>query len=75
MLVQVKDIVKKLQEIDQDIYVFTSGYEGGYCNPSIDYEINSFALNINDEWYFGPHEKVNKNDNYENANIVLGIVL
>jgi hypothetical protein len=80
MLIRVKDLVKKLQELDQDIYVFTEGYESGFDNPDVEYEINQFALNVNEESYCGCHEKIYfdtdleyyKNGNYD---IVTGIVL
>jgi hypothetical protein len=55
----VKQLIEKLSTIeDQEAWVMTSGYEGGYndvenINPSpID-----MALDVNEEWYNGKHEK------------------
>jgi hypothetical protein len=51
----VKQLIEQLQQLDPDLHVFTQGYEGGYhyagVNPPKD-----IALNVHDEWYYGPHE-------------------
>ena len=55
----VKQLIEKLSTIeDQEAWVMVSGYEGGYndvmnINPApID-----MALDVNEEWYYGKHEK------------------
>lgn len=55
----VAQLIESLSKIeDQDIRVMVRGYEGGYddvmnINPTpID-----IALDVNNEWYFGKHER------------------
>jgi len=56
----VKQLIKALSQIqDQDIRVMVRGYEGGYNDINVDTPtIQYMALNVNDEWYYGDHEKV-----------------
>ena len=51
----VKELIEKLQTLDQDLHVFTDGYEGGFQYVEIR-EPDTFYLNVNTEWYYGPHE-------------------
>ena len=54
----VKQLIKKLQEYDPKLPVISSGYEGGYLD--IDTVLKQkIALNVNTEWYYGPHEAEN----------------
>jgi len=53
----VKQLIEALSKIeDQEAWVMTSGYEGGYndvmnINPApID-----MALDVNEQWYYGSH--------------------
>ena len=58
----VKQLIKVLTEIeDQETRVMVRGYEGGYNDmvmidntPAI-YEM---AIGVNEEWYYGAHEKI-----------------
>jgi hypothetical protein len=34
-----------------------TGYEGGVYNPTRVLEV-TVALDVNDEWYYGPHEEL-----------------
>jgi len=56
----VKQLIKALSQIeDQEIRVMVRGYEGGYNDINVDTPtIQYMALNVNDEWYYGDHEKV-----------------
>ena len=56
----VKQLIKSLSQIeDQDIRVMVRGYEGGYNDINVDTPtIQYMALNVNDEWYYGDHERV-----------------
>jgi len=56
----VKQLIKVLSQIqDQDIRVMVRGYEGGYNDINVDSPtIQYMALNVNDEWYYGDHERV-----------------
>jgi hypothetical protein len=51
----VKELIEKLQELDPDLHLFTSGYEGGFHYVEIG-EPDTFYLNVNTDWYYGPHE-------------------
>ena len=75
----VKELIEKLSTIeDQDLRVMTSGYEGGFNDLE---NINTLpihmALDVNEEWYYGRHERVD--DMYGTTNseyhIVKAIVL
>lgn len=57
----VKELIEKLQTLDPDLMVFTNGYESGY-NDVVVSEVTNFKLNVNTEWYYGPHEKITKGD-------------
>lgn len=62
----VRELIESLSKIeDQDIRVMVSGYEGGVDDmvigngiedntPAIQY----VALDVNTEWYYGKHERV-----------------
>lgn len=62
----VKQLIEVLQKVqDQDMRIMVSGYEGGYNDlvigngidnntPAIEY----MALDVNEEWYYGRHERV-----------------
>ena len=51
----VKELIEKLQTLDPDLRVLTSGYEGGFNDIDIS-KPETFCLNVNTEWYYGPHE-------------------
>jgi hypothetical protein len=76
----VKQLIKVLTEIeDQEARVMVSGYEGGYNDVVIGNGIGNntpaivnVALNVNEEWYYGAHERVG--DMYDAANIEYQIV-
>jgi hypothetical protein len=84
----VKELIESLSKIeDQNIRVMVRGYEEGYDDivigngidnntiaiPAIQY----VALNVNEEWYMGRHERVD--DMYDSPNnnyhIVKAIIL
>ena len=81
----VRELIESLSKIeDKEIRVMVRGYEGGYDDivigngidnntPAIQY----IALDVNDEWYYGRHERVD--DMYEATNskyhIVKAIIL
>jgi len=76
----VQQLIDKLNTIqDKDsIVVMTRGYEGGYddINNTIPEPV-AMALNVNEDWYLGKHEKVD--DMYDATNsdyiVVKAIVL
>ena len=75
----VKELIESLSKIqDQEVRVMVNGYEGGVDDiidkaPAIQY----VALDVNKEWYYGKHERVD--DMYDATNseyhIVKAIVL
>lgn len=54
---KVKDLILELNKFDHDTRVCLSGYEGGVYNPTKVLEV-VVALDVNDEWYYGPHEEI-----------------
>jgi hypothetical protein len=60
---KVKELIEQLSKLDPEVIVVKAGYEGGVT------EITGtgnciIALNINEEWYYGPHEIVTPNNSY-----------
>ena len=58
----VKELIEKLKEFDQESMVIVAGYEGGHdeitgCKPI------GLRLNVNDSWYYGRHEESTDHDN------------
>jgi hypothetical protein len=52
----VNELIKLLQTYPGNIRVVAAGYEGGY-NDISNLEPIELKLNVNDEWYYGPHER------------------
>jgi len=72
---KIKDLILELQKHDPEMQVVRSGYEGG-----VDFVANvrchELALNVNEDWWYGPHELVihdlQREDykNYEKTQVV-----
>jgi hypothetical protein len=58
---KVKDLIAVLQTYDPDLIVIKSGYEGG-VDEITQHSEETIALNVNGEWYYGPHEVVSEDD-------------
>jgi hypothetical protein len=72
----VKELIEQLQQLDPELHVFVSGYEGGYNYAGPIIEDKEFALNFHDEWYYGNHEVADYSGVEEgNYTIVKGIIL
>ena len=54
----VRELIEQLQQLDPDLYVFTSGYEGGFDDVCVGEEME-IALDVHEEWYYGKHEDAN----------------
>jgi hypothetical protein len=54
----VGDLIKALKELPADSFIFVNGYEGGYHDCPLPARLEKIMLNVNDEWYYGPHEDV-----------------
>ena len=51
---KVKELIEKLQQLDPELAVVVSGYEGGYDDMNAMAFLN-IARNVNDAWYSGDH--------------------
>ena len=81
----VRELIESLSKIeDQEVRVMTRGYEGGVDDMVIGNSIDNItpaiihvALDVNEEWYYGTHERVD--DMYGSTNsdyhIVKAIIL
>ena len=66
----VKELIERLSKIeDQEVMVMVRGYEGGYNDIVIGNGIEDItpaiihvALDVNTEWYYGKHERVDDID-------------
>jgi hypothetical protein len=67
----VKELIEKLQTVDPDLVVLTSGYEGGYEDVVFSEHVRDFNKNANTEWYYGPHEEVRAGSSGNFKGIVL----
>ena len=51
----VAELIAELEQYPKTMRVMVNGYEGGFHDVGEATTIN-VALNINTEWYYGPHE-------------------
>jgi hypothetical protein len=61
---KVKELMGWLQALDPELMVVVDGYEGGVKEATY-VELETIALNVNDEWYYGSHEVIVDGDRYE----------
>ena len=52
----IKELIQQLQQHDPNTRVVVNGYEGGLCDIK-NLEKVKIELNVNTEWYYGPHEE------------------
>ena len=75
----VQQLIQNLSKIqDQQVRVMVSGYEGGYDDASsITPAPIEIALEVNTQWYYGKHEKVEDidRDKVKHYQIVKAIIL
>lgn len=57
---KVKELIEALQGCDPEAPVIVDGYEGGASEISSLSAPVEIALNVNSEWYYGPHEWVER---------------
>lgn len=62
----VKELIEEWKKYPQDIRVIVNGYEGGYDDVESINKIK-LLLNQNEEWYYGKHESVEKEEDKVNA--------
>lgn len=56
-MMRVIDLIEKLKELDPELPVFVDGYEDG-CNDVSSIQEIEVIRDVNDQWYYGAHEKV-----------------
>ena len=65
--VTVEQLIKRLQTLPKKMGVVTNGYEGGYrdvgCSNCGDLSFVSLKRDVNDAWYFGPHDEETQSGN------------
>jgi hypothetical protein len=61
---KVKDLIAILQTYNPELIVIKAGYEGGVDEITHHGE-ETIALNVNEDWYYGPHEVVDEEDRHE----------
>ena len=55
----VKELIEALSQIEnKDLRVMTRGYEGGWNDLITQPREFQVALNVNDKWYYGAHERI-----------------
>lgn len=55
----VRNLIKELQQLDPELPVILRGYEGGYYDSENQPLMMNIALNVNSEWWYGRHEEEN----------------
>lgn len=69
---KVKELIERLQTIDPELEVMRDGYEGG-IDRATEVGVVTVALNVNQEWYYGNHEVVYKDDKYPGHQIITAV--
>jgi hypothetical protein len=72
----VKELVEQLLNLPQDARVFCRGYDGGAVDCTGPLSLSTYALAVNTDWYYGPHEQTdNPEEDYPLHEIVYGVQL
>ena len=82
----VRELIESLSKVeDQDLRVMVRGYEGGVddivIGNSIDNNITPaiihVALDVNTEWYYGAHERINDvyHEDREKYQVVKAVII
>lgn len=58
---KVKELIEELSKLDQEAYLFVHGYEGGFCDASIDVDEIQMVRDVHPEGYYGDHEVFTEN--------------
>jgi hypothetical protein len=74
---KVKELIEQLSTLDPELHVFVPGYEGGFNDAGPVSAVKHFALDVNEEWYYGKHEElIDPNDGkFIEHTIVEGVIL
>ena len=68
---KVKELIEKLQRYDSEQMVVINGYEGGDDEIKEVKEIK-LKLNVNKAWYYGKHEIVDDNEDFDCVTVCIG---
>jgi hypothetical protein len=60
---KVKELIEQLSKLNPEVIVVKAGYEGGVTEITGTGDC-TIALDVNKEWYYGPHELVLPNNNF-----------
>jgi hypothetical protein len=71
---KVKELIAILQTYNPDLMVIKAGYEGGVAEINFHSE-ETIALNVNEDWYYGPHEVVDEEDRHEGYEHIQAVYL
>lgn len=55
---KVHELISFLYTLEPELEVMISGYEGGYNEVKGVSGTIEYVKNVNDEWYYGPHEQL-----------------
>ena len=67
------DLIQILLHFDPDLEILIPGYEGGFANIH-GVKKENLLTNVNDEWYYGPHDhtdSVSDPENYEKKEFLI----
>lgn len=72
----VAELIAILSQYPAETPVMVLGYEGGYSNVK-DVRLETMLLNVNRDWYYGPHEVENDFParDYPNAEKSSGLII
>lgn len=69
------ELIEHLKKHDPNTRVFTKGYEGGLEDAKLpDFEVK-VCLNVNKDWYYGPHEMHKDTPSPNKYETVKGVIL
>ena len=71
---KVKDLIVQLQALDPEMLVLAPGYEGGLKEVE-HVRVTEVALNVNTEWYYGPHEEPDEPDDFKGFDRAKGFLI
>ena len=70
----IQELINQLQQYDPKLPVMLSGYEGGVYQANRVRQV-VFAANVNDAWYYGPHEIITDPSDYPGYKQQQGVYL
>lgn len=62
---KVGELISFLYTLDPELEVVVSGYEGGYSKVRGITEPCEYVRDVNEAWYYGPHEQLAHQIEYE----------